>query len=167
MFNRFEKFLFKIEKAIATLLLAIMFIAVSLQVVARYFYLPIIDTTEMSVMIMSLITFIGAGLGVYTKEHISVEIEKMFQSTRIRFLFKFFTYISMMTFAFTFLFLGYSLFTYALESGERTLELGIPSSIPYATMIVGLVCMLIHTVSNLINLFWKGPQTIEKADEES
>jgi TRAP-type C4-dicarboxylate transport system permease small subunit len=73
----------------------------------------------------------------------------------------------MMTFAFTFLFLGYSLFTYALESGERTLELGIPSSIPYATMIVGLVCMLIHTVSNLINLFWKGPQTIEKADEES
>lgn len=164
MFYKFEKLIVKIEKIIITVLLAIMFLAVIMQVVARYFYLPIIDTTEMSVMIMSLITFIGAGLAIYTKDHICVEITNLFKSKRLKFIFELFVSIFMMIFICVFLYLGYFLLDYALQSGETTLELRLPLYIPYVTMIIGLILMLVHTISNLIILFRNGHQTINKSN---
>lgn len=167
MFQRFEELLIKIEKVIITLMLALMFVAVVVQVFVRYFNLPIRDTTEMSVMTMALITFMGCGLLVHTKDHITCEIDQLFRSHRVRFLFELFTSLAMLIFIGVFTYLGYDLLMYAVEGGEKTLELGIPLTIPFATMVIGMILMLIHTVSNIIKLFTKSRKTAIKIDIES
>ncbi len=98
-------------------------------------------------------TFIGSGLLVYTKGHISIEFSTLFNSKKVDFVVAVLTNIFMIVIAGVILNIGYSLLVYALESGEATMALRIPMAIPFSSLVIGLVLMLIHTIGNLIELF--------------
>lgn len=163
MFFRIENVVQKIEKFIVIVLLMIMFVAVIMQVMARYFNLPLIDTTEISLMNMSLLTFIGAGFAVYSRDHIAIEITDLIKSERLKMALELMVTIVYMVFALVFLYLGYSLFAYSLGAGETTLELRIPLAVPNGTLLIGMALMLFHAVGNLLRLF-SGKNSYEKSD---
>lgn len=153
LYARFEKVLFHIERVIVTLMMIIMFITVCLQVISRFFNLSIPDTSDISLVAFAIMTFIGSGLLVYTKGHISIEVSTIFNSEKVDFIFTLFTNIFMLVITGVILNIGYSLLVYALESGEATMALRIPMAIPFSSLVIGLVLMLIHTIGKLIELF--------------
>lgn len=153
LYAKFEKVLSQIEKVVVTLMMVIMFITVCMQVVARFFNLKIPDTSDISLVAFAVMTFIGSGLLVYTKGHISIEVGTLFNSKKVDFIFSLLTNIFMLVFAGVVLNIGYSLLVYALESGEATMALRIPMAVPFSSLVIGLVLMLIHTIGNLIELF--------------
>ncbi len=134
-------------------MMVIMFITVFLQVLARFFNLPIRDTSDISLVSFAIMTFIGAGLLVYTKGHISIELTKLIKSKKIVFTFDLLTNIAMLVIVAVILNMGYSLLAYSIDSREATMALRIPMAIPYSALVVGLVLMLIHTIGNIIELF--------------
>lgn len=155
LYARFEKVLFQIERVVVTLMMVIMFITVCLQVVARFSNLSIPDTSDISLVSFAVMIFIGSGLLVYTKGHISIEVSTLFNSKKINFIFALLTNIFMLVISGVILDIGYSLLVYALESGEATMALRIPMAIPFSALVIGLILMLIHTIGNLIELFSK------------
>ena len=153
IYVKLEKVLYKIEKVIITLMMTIMFITVFLQVVARFFNLPIPDTTDISLVSFAVMTFIGAGLLVYKKGHITIEVSKLIKSKKIVFIFDLLTNIAMLIFIGVFLNIGWSLLSFSLRSGEATMALRIPMAIPFSAIVIGVVLMLIHTIGVLFELF--------------
>lgn len=152
-YAKFEKMLFHIEKSIVTLMMMIMFVTVFLQVVARFFNLPIPDTSDISLVTVAVMTFIGAGLLVYKKGHITIEVNKLIKSKKIVFICDLLTNIGMVIFIAVFLNLGWSLLAYAIDSGEATMAMRIPMAIPFSALVIGMILMLIHTVGIIIELF--------------
>jgi TRAP-type C4-dicarboxylate transport system permease small subunit len=144
--------LIKIEKFVITLMMAIMFITVFFQVITRFFNLPIPDTSDLSLVTFTIMTFIGAGLLVYTKGHITLEVTSLIKSKKIVFIFDLFTHIAMIIIIGVLLSIGYSLLTFALESNEATMAMRIPMSIPFSALVIGLILMLIHTIGIIIKL---------------
>jgi TRAP-type transport system small permease protein len=151
-FERFEEMLIKVEKFVITLMMAIMFITVFFQVITRFFNLPIPDTSDLSLVSFTIMTFIGAGLLVYTKGHITLEVTSLIKSKKIVFIFDLFTHIAMIIIIGVLLSIGYSLLTFALESNEATMAMRIPMSIPFSALVIGLILMLIHTIGIILKL---------------
>lgn len=152
-YEKFENFLFLIEKIIITLMMTIMFLTVVLQVIVRFFNFPIPDTSEISLISFAVMTFIGAGLLVYEKGHITIEVSTLFKSKKLIFLFELLASITMLIIISILFNLGYSLLAFALESHEATMTLRIPMSVPFSSLIIGLVLMLIHTIGFILKLF--------------
>jgi TRAP-type transport system small permease protein len=151
-FERFEEMLIKVEKFVITLMMTIMFITVFFQVITRFFNLPIPDTSDLSLVSFTIMTFIGAGLLVYTKGHITLEVTSLIKSKKIVFIFDLFTHIAMIIIIGVLLSIGYSLLTFALESNEATMAMRIPMSIPFSALVIGLILMLIHTIGIILKL---------------
>lgn len=151
-FERFEEMLIKVEKFVITLMMAIMFITVFFQVITRFFNLPIPDTSDLSLVSFTIMTFIGAGLLVHTKGHITLEVTSLIKSKKIVFIFDLFTHIAMIIIIGVLLSIGYSLLTFALESNEATMAMRIPMSIPFSALVIGLILMLIHTIGIILKL---------------
>jgi TRAP-type transport system small permease protein len=152
-FEKIEKVIFQVEKAVITLMMATMFLTVVLQVIVRFFNLPIPDTSDISLVAFAVMTFIGAGLLVYQKGHITIEVNTLIKSKKVVFIFDVLSNIAMLVIVSIILSLGYSLLTFALESREATMALRIPLAIPFSALVIGLVLMLIHTIGILLKLF--------------
>jgi TRAP-type C4-dicarboxylate transport system permease small subunit len=155
IYAKLELVLSKIEKAIITLMMVLMFICVSLQVITRFFNLPIPDTSDISLVAFAVMTFIGAGLLVYTKGHITLEVSTLIKSKKIVFIFELLTNISLLIIIGVLLNIGFSLLTFALEGREATMALRIPMAIPFSALVIGLVLMTVHTIGIIIKLFSK------------
>ena len=56
----------------------------------------------------------------------------------------------MIVFSLFYLYLGYDLFSFALSTGTATTQLRVPLSIPYGTMLVGFVCVIIHALGKIL-----------------
>jgi TRAP-type transport system small permease protein len=151
-YARFEEILFKIEKFVITLMMLIMFVTVFFQVITRFFNLPIPDTSDISILAVTIMTFIGAGLLVYTKGHITLEVTSLIKSKKWVFIFDICTHIAMLVIIGVLLNIGYSLLTFAIESREATMAMRIPMSIPFSALVIGLILMVIHTIGIILKL---------------
>lgn len=152
-YEKVEMVLFHIEKVVITLMMVVMFLTVVLQVIVRFFNLPIPDTSDISLVAFAVMTFIGAGLLVHQKGHITIEVSTLIKSKKIVFIFDVLANIAMLVIVSIILNLGYSLLSFSLESREATMALRIPMAIPFSALVIGLVFMLIHTIGILLKLF--------------
>ena len=64
--------------------------------------------------------------------------------------------LGMLAFAAIFAFLVWDLFSYALVSGERLIDLGTPVWIPVGAMFVGATLMAVHAVIDILLLLTTG-----------
>lgn len=69
--NTFVKAVLKIQEAVGTLLLAVFFIAIVLQIAARYLQIPILWTEEVANYSFIWAVFMGASAMVYHRAHFS------------------------------------------------------------------------------------------------
>lgn len=148
-----ERKIFKIEAFIISLSLAVILISVTIQVLIRVLGLNSIGTTEIGMVGMSILTFIGTAAIMYSKDHITIELKQLIKSERALFL---------IVFCVFFINIAYKLFQFTLSAGEGTLELGIPTAIPIGSMVLGTVLLLFHAVCDVVRLI----QTKKHLDDD-
>jgi TRAP-type C4-dicarboxylate transport system permease small subunit len=163
---KFENLLLKVEKAIIMVAFTLIFVTVSLQVFQRFFDLPIPDTSDISLVCQGVFTFMSVGVLVFLGGHITIEAQKMIKSRTVLYAVEMFAYVVLLIFAGIFIWLGYDLFGFALETGTSTAALRIPLWIPYGTMLFGLILMVFHIIGAMMKLcyYWKNPS--EHVEEE-
>lgn len=144
-YKSFEKIIYKFEKVIVVIAFATIFITVAMQVVQRFFNLPIPDTSEVSLVCQAVFTFFCVSMLVYTGGHITIEVQKLIKNKKILRIVDTFSYIFLLIFASVFIWLGYDLLLFAVQSGTATTALRVPLWIPYGSLFVGLIFLVIHS----------------------
>lgn len=148
-----EKVIFKIEKFIVVIAFATIFITVALQVVQRFFNLPIPDTSEISLVCQAVFTFFCVSMLVYTGGHITIEVQKLIRNAKILRIVDTIGYVFLLVFASVFIWLGYDLLLFAVQSGTSTTALRVPLWIPYGSLFVGLIFLVIHSVGAVWKMY--------------
>src|SRR5699024_2416657 len=123
---------------IITIALFFMFLAVIIQVFVRVMGQSSIGTTEIGMLGMSVLTFIGTSAIVYTKDQITIELTQVLKSQKLVFWLDVLVSITMIIFGVVFIRIVYIFFEFTRVSGERTLELGIPLTISAGAMMLGI-----------------------------
>lgn len=153
-YEKFEKNLIKLEKIFIGVPFVLIFITVCGQVFQRFFNLPIPDTSEVSLICQAVFTFICAGSLVYTGDHITIEVHKLIKNKKIVFIVEIIAYLFLLIFSVIFIWLGFDLFKFTLDTGTATTSLRIPLWIPYGSMLVGLILIVIHTIGAILKMFY-------------
>lgn len=164
MYGKFEQTLFKFEKIIVMIPFVAIFVTVVEQVFQRFFNLPIPDTSDISLVSQATFTFLCVGVLVFTEGHITIEVHKMIKNMKILFFVELIGSIIMIIIAGIFAFLGYGLLAFALESGSSTMALRIPMWIPYGSMMIGMILMIIHQIGAILKLFYYRKHPLERAE---
>jgi TRAP-type C4-dicarboxylate transport system permease small subunit len=152
MFEKLEKTLYRIEKILIMIPFTAIFLTVVEQVFQRNFNLPIADTSDISLVSQATFTFLCVGLLVYTEGHITIEVHKMVKNTKLLFVIEFMAGIFIILIGVVFVYLSYGLLAFAFSSGSATMALQIPMWIPYGSMLLGMVFMIVHQVGACIRL---------------
>lgn len=153
MWSKIEKKVFEVESIIITASLAVMLIAVVIQVLIRLLGLNSIGTTEVGMLAMSILTFIGTSTIIFTKDHITIELEQLIKSERLVYWMNVISTFIMMIFGIIFTSVTYTFFIFILESGEKTIELGIPVAISIGSMVIGSLLLVFHSIGDLLRLY--------------
>ncbi|MGI2327934.1 TRAP transporter small permease [Planococcus sp. YIM B11945] len=153
MLGKIESGIFKVESFIITVSLIGMFLAVVIQVITRTLGMSSVGMTEIGMLGMSILTFIGTSAITYSKDHITIELEQVIHSTKVVHWMKIITDVIMIIFGVVFISVAYSFFEFAVTSGDKTIELGIPVAIPVGAMLLGVALMVFHALCDLIRLF--------------
>lgn len=151
-YARFEKLIFSIEQVCVMVPFICIFVTVVEQVFQRFFNLPIPDTSDLSVVAQSVFTFFCVGMLVHTNGHITIEVHKMIKNKSVLYIVEMIKNIFVLVFAAAFIYLGYDLFLYAFTGGSATMAMRIPLWIPYGSMLIGLLFMVLHTVGEILKL---------------
>ncbi|ALS25179.1 hypothetical protein JCM16163A_09260 [Paenibacillus sp. YK5] len=150
MLERIENTMARIEKAVVIIAFVVMLISIFLQVCFRAFGWPLLGTVDIGLLSICVLTFIGFGLAVYTKDHITIEVTDLLRSPRLRKVIHFLSEILMLTFSVALISIVYPFFTYIAESGEKTIELGIPIMLPIGALVIGAGLAIFHGVIQLL-----------------
>lgn len=167
-YAKFEAVLYRFEITVATLAFAVIFITVVEQVFQRMFNLPIVDTSDISLVAQGVFSFMCVGLLVYTGGHITIEVHKMIKNEKLLFLVELVMYALLIIISLVFLWLCWDLFLYALSSGSATMALRVPLWIPYGSMFLGICFMIVHSIGAVLkmNYMAKHPEEKEDADDD-
>lgn len=152
LFNIEDK-IFKFESIIIIVSLMAMFLAVVVQVIARALGLSSIGMSEIGMLGMSVLTFIGTAAITYTKDYITIELEQIIKSKKVVHWMKIITNIIMIIFGVLFVTVAYPLFLFTITSGDKTLELGIPVAVSIGAMLLGVLLLIFHSLCDLLRLF--------------
>ena len=152
-YSKFESILNKIEQILVVIPFVLIFVTVVEQVFVRYLNLPLEDSSEISTVCQALFTFFGIGMLTYSEGHITIEVHKMIKNFKILAIVECISYVLMIVFAALYIYLGYDLFAFALDTGTATTQLRIPLSLPYGAMLVGFICLIIHAVGKIMRVF--------------
>lgn len=150
MWQRAEKALFKVEEFVIGLSMAVIMIAILVQIVARILGFQSLGMPEYAAIGMTIITFVGASAITYTRDYISIELGQLFKSPKIPIIMNVLVDILIIVFAVLFFNIMYAFFQFVVESGEKTLEVGIPVSISYGIICISIILMAIHSISNIV-----------------
>lgn len=153
MLSNIERKIFKVEAIIIATALAIIFIAVTVQVLIRMLGMNSVGTTEIAMVSMSILTFIGTSATMYTKDHITIEITQLIKSQKLVYWVNVILTMLLLVFGIVFIRIVYTLLNFTLYSGDKTLELGIPLAIPIGSMVLGILLLIIHSICDLIKLY--------------
>lgn len=157
-----EHQLFRLERAICILALAVMLATVFISVVIRYFNLPLRNVAEWATVAMAPMTFVGAAMCSYTQAHIAVDVVKLIPSTGIRRGVRGVVAIVMLVFSGVYAWLGWFFFTDVLQSGEKLLDMGTPLAVPVFFLVAGMVLMVLHGAMELWRVLTNQPPVKEE-----
>ena len=164
-YAKLEKALFKLEQILVMIPFVVIFITVVIQVVQRFFNLPLPDTTDMSIFGQACFTFFCIGMLVYLDGHITIEVHKMIKNRSVLFVIEIIKNILTLVFAAVFIYLGWDLFFYAFQGGSATMAMRLPLWIPYGSMLIGLVLMVVHCIDETIKLCYRKKHNLPFTDE--
>lgn len=151
--RRLESGLFKFEKWVCIIALAVMVASVFVTIIIRNFNLPWPNFGEWALVAMIPLTFVGAAMCTYLGAHISIDAIQLLPSKSIRFIGKLCVAIGNGLFALVFTYSGFFVLQEVWTSGEQMLELGTPLVIPTLFVPLGMMLMLVHIICNLLGLF--------------
>jgi len=155
-FIRVSNNLAKFEKMSIGVLLIIMSILAILQVVTRYLFLYSISwLEELTRYLMIWMTFVGAALAVQKKANIGVDIVPVLTKNKIVVGF-FNLLVNAITavFACAYFFYSLSLVNTTLAFSQLTPAMRIPMYLMYASISVGALLMIVHSLANTL-LDWR------------
>lgn len=150
MLERIENTIARVEKAIVIIAFVVMLTSIFLQVCFRALGLPLMGTVDIGLLSICVLTFIGFGLAVYTKDHITIEVTDLLRAPKLRKVVHFLSEILMLTFSIVLITIVYPFFTYIVKSGEKTIELGIPIMLPIGALVIGAGLAIVHAVIQLL-----------------
>ncbi|BDH63383.1 C4-dicarboxylate ABC transporter permease [Lysinibacillus sp. PLM2] len=158
MWHKIEKGLYKTQEFLIAIALIVIMIAVILQIVGRLLGWHSLGMPEYAAIGMTTITFLGASAITYSREYISIELSQIIKIKNIQTIMNLIVDVLLVIFVVVFFNIVFSFFQFVSESGERTLEAGIPLSITYGIIVISVVVMGLHSLSNI----FKGIQMLRK-----
>ena len=147
--TKVENALFAVQKVLVGVLMALAFVALVVMVPVRYFDLPLPDLSEASIAAVASLTFLCIGLLVRTGGHIAIEVAELLPSRPARFAVRQLANIGILLFVAVFGLQAQSLLAGAFRSGEASIAMGIPLTVPFTALVVGLVMAAFHTAMNV------------------
>lgn len=151
--NRLESGLYAFENWICSISLIVMLAAVTFGVCIRVFDLPFPNVGEWAVVAMSPLTFVGAAMCSRMRTHISVDFIDQAKSVLLRRVARILVAVIMIVFAAIYAWLGWILLQDVFLTKERLIDMGTPLYIPIFFLFLGMVLMVVHGLSELIQLF--------------
>ena len=144
-YSKFLDFLEKIEKALLAISVAVMVVIIVYQVIMRYVFAHANSwSEELARYIFIYDVMIGAAIAIRRNSHLQIDILINLLNHKTRCIFTIVATVAGIVFM-AFLF-SYSMTL--VQTGARTMSagLGIPMSIPYTCMPVGLVLMILTSI---------------------
>ena len=143
-YSKFLDVLEKVEKAILAVTVGIMVIIIAYQVIMRYIFA---HANSWSEELFIYDVMIGAAIAIRRNSHLQIDILINLMKPKVRTILTIIATLAGMVFM-VFL-LSYSITL--VQTGARTMSagLGIPMSIPYSCMPVGIVLMLLTSIEVL------------------
>ncbi|MUU11572.1 MAG: TRAP transporter small permease [Oscillibacter sp.] len=147
-YSKFLDVLEKVEKAILAVTVGIMVIIIAYQVIMRYIFAHANSwSEELARYLFIYDVMIGAAIAIRRNSHLQIDILINLMKPKVRTILTIIATLAGMVFM-VFL-LSYSITL--VQTGARTMSagLGIPMSIPYSCMPVGIVLMLLTSIEVL------------------
>ena len=146
-YSKFLDVLEKVEKAILAVTVGIMVIIIAYQVIMRYIFAHANSwSEELARYLFIYDVMIGAAIAIRRNSHLQIDILINLMKPKVRTILTIIATLAGMVFM---VFLSYSITL--VQTGARTMSagLGIPMSIPYSCMPVGIVLMLLTSIEVL------------------
>lgn len=150
--DRVERGIYRVEAFIAGASIVVMLATIVFSVAARYLELPVRNVSELGIVAMAPLTFVGAALCTYARAHISVEIARQLPSKLLRSIAHAGAMLSQLLFAGIFLYVAWEFFAYAYETNENLIDMGTPVAVPAGFMVLGSALMILHALADLYRL---------------
>lgn len=147
-----ERGIIWLEKTAVTLSLVVMFLAAVVQVFLRSAGMRSVGTNEIASIAMAALVFIGAGLAVHTHDHIAVEILSLIKQQTVRRALELLSGSLLLVFGCILTYYSVGYLETVAASGERGLELGIPTTVPVAAVVAGGMLIVLHAATNLVRM---------------
>lgn len=158
MWHKIENGLYKTQELLIAVALLVIMFTVLLQIIGRLLGWHSLGMPEYAAVGMTIITFLGASAITYTREYIAIELSQMIKMPNIETIMNLIVDVIVIVFVVLFFNIAYSFFKFVAQSGEKTLEVGIPLSITYGIIVVSILLMGVHSISNI----FKGIQMLRK-----
>lgn len=147
---RFERGLVHVERLVVGVSIGVLLLTGLVQVSVRLLGIRSMGTDEIAAVAMIALIFIGAALTTATGASISVDVADFIPSARIRRLVGVVVHVVVLIFGVTFTYFTYKFAMVSIETGEVSLQLGIPKSVHTLTMMVGGALLTLHAILRLI-----------------
>ena len=140
-YSKFLDVLEKVEKAILAVTVGIMVIIIAYQVIMRYIFAHANSwSEELARYLFIYDVMIGAAIAIRRNSHLQIDILINLMKPKVRTILTIIATLAGMVFM-----------VFLVQTGARTMSagLGIPMSIPYSCMPVGIVLMLLTSIEVL------------------
>jgi len=148
--SRAEKWIATAEIVAITLALAVMLVAVVLNVIDRTFNLPWPDLSEPALISMSVLAFVGSAYAVYSGGHIIVDLGEVIPAGRWRRRTAWIVDLCILVLAVLIVLYGSEFLAYVVKISERTPELDLPLWLPVGCLVGGSVLSIFHVLCRLL-----------------
>lgn len=156
---------FKIEKGLVIILVALMFISLTTGVLSRYLIkIPLHWADETAIFSLVWLTFIGGSMSLKYGHISAVTIFVNCLPSKLRKILRFLSTALVLAFAILIFVLSVNWITQPTISFQKSPIMEIPMIIPYLSVPVGLLFFSIHSFKLFADNFQKSHQTIELSE---
>lgn len=159
--NVIERGAYRVERVVAIGSLVVMLFTVAASVAIRYFNLQIPNVAEWAVVAMAPLTFVGGAMCSYLHAHIAIDLIKLVKNGMLQRLARGAVAVAMLGFSGVYVGLAWSLFTDAVRSNEKMLDMGTPVYVSMAFLLAGMVLMTFHGALELWRVAVNAPPQSE------
>lgn len=146
---RFERALVYVERIVVGASIGVLLLTGLIQVSVRLLGIRSLGTDEIAAVAMIVLIFIGAALTTATGASISVDVADFIPSKAARRAVGVVVHVIVIVFGVTFTYFAYKFAMVSIDTGETSLQLGIPKSLHTITMTVGGALLTLHALLRL------------------
>lgn len=148
--NEFEQPFSKMETYAGMLALIVILVCVFLSILFRAFVMPLPNLGEWALVAMVPLTFFGGALCSALRKHISVDLAASLPYPSVVLGLRFVGNLAVVLFCVYFLQGAWDYLVFSYVTSDRLTDLNTPVWLPLACMVVGVGCMLLHTLVDLL-----------------